>query len=279
MELLKAECAAAEPGERCVRHGRAGQIVILLVLAAPLAALVARHELVLGGLGNVTWVGWLGLAPLLAVCVPVYAVILVAAIQITRRAFSPANWLMRLSPAGLTLNLRSFQNAHFPAPEHVVVRLSWREVACVREARDVTPVRDPDQSARRERWLQIELAGVDTGPIAAAVKAERERRGPETKRFGITSRTRFGHVPVFVATPGILRTDWMGKSLLPEFERYTRVEELHVFNLNDTPDLAARLAELVRRGDELAAVQLARQELGLTLGEAREHVRSLQDAA
>jgi hypothetical protein len=130
------------------------------------------------------------------------------------------------------------------------------------------------------RWIQLELVGVGTAPLEAAVRAERERRGPDTRRLGITSRMRFGHVPVFVPAPGIVRLDWLGRGLLRALEAHTTAAEPLELDLRAEPDLDRRLADLVRRGDRVRAIALAQREQGLSLLAAREHVDALgRDAA
>lgn len=275
MEFLRADERTSEPGEQVFRHPPLGPVVLLLVLAAPLAAALLAGQGLLASARAFPWYGWLGLAPLLLVVGLVYAVALQGAAQAARRAFLSSNWLLRVSAEGLTLNLRSFQNAHFPKDGPTVVRIPWREIACVREARDVTPRKGRGASHQSSRWLELELAGVDTTALERLITAERERKGPETKTLGVTSSGRFGHVPVFVSSPGVLRTDWLGARMLRALGAHARLAERRSFELGPGVAAEARIEALLKRGDRLAAIELARRELGLSLVDARVHVQGL----
>jgi hypothetical protein len=275
MELLRSGEVRPEVGERMFRHGRLGPLCLLAALLAPYVLLGLAHAQLLEIAAALPWFAWFLLAPVVLVGKLLYALVLLSAAQVVRRSFLPTNWLLRVSPAGLVLHLRSFQNTHFPEDGPTVARFAWSEVARVREARDVTRYQKQDGVPPPTRWLQIELAGVDTGRLEGLVRAERERRGPETKHFGITSRGRFGHVPVFVASPGVLRIDWLGAGPLRAFAPHAAVEERLEFDLEHVPDLDARLADLVRRGARLEAVQLARRQLGVSLIEARDLLDTL----
>lgn len=275
MEFLRADERPSEPGERVFRHHPLGPVVLLLALAAPLAAPWVLRDGLLASARALPWYGWLGLAPILLLVGLVYAVALQGAAQSARRAFLDSNWLLRVSAAGLTLNLRSFQNAHFPKDGPTVVRIPWHEIACVREARDVTPRKGRGASHQSSRWLELELVGVDTTALERLITAERERKGPESKTLGVTSSGRFGHVPVFVSSPGVVRTDWLGARMLHALGAHARLEERRSFELGAGIGAEARIEALLKRGDRLAAIELARRELGLALVDARAHVQSL----
>lgn len=277
MELLRADERPHEPGERVFRHSPLGPLVALLCLLTPLvlALGIVQNPAGMGaGIGTLPWFAWLGLAPLLFCGALLYALVLAVLGGAALASLRPSNWLVRVSPAGLVLNLRSYQNAHFPHDGPTVVRIPWSEVARVREVREAVEA-SHDEGVRTMRWLQIELAGADTRVLERLVTAERERKGPETRRLGVTTSGRSGHVPVFVASAGILRTDWLGVRVLGALAAHaTRAERL-TLDTDAGDDLATRLDALLRRGDRMAAVVLARRELGLSLAEARAHVRDL----
>lgn len=280
MEFLHADQVESEPGERIFRHGRLGPLVLFGIFGAPLCVALFVAGVMLSSSGSVPWYAWLVLGPVLLVLGLIFLVVIFTLAQAAWRSFLPSNWVMRVSPAGLVLNLRSFQNSHFPQDGPTVVRFPWPEVACAREARDVTRQKSSDESHWQTRWLQIELVRTDTNALEALIRAERERRGPRTKRLGITSSGRSNHVPVFVASPGVLRTDWLGRGMLRALEKHVSLAERQDFGGVDLqPDVGARLAELVRRGDTFAAIALARRGLGLSLSEAHQRVRSLEREA
>lgn len=281
MDLLRADELVAEPGERIFRHSALGPALLFLVLLAPIGVALLAREQLLEAARALPWLAWLVIAPLALLAVLVHGLVLTAMAQATRRAFLASNWLLRVSPTALVLNLRSYQNAHFPSDGPTVVRLRWSEIARVREVRDVTRPGPRSSGRRTTRWLQIELATLDparspagTSALERIVTAERERKGPESKRLGVTSRARFGHVPVFVAGPGILRTDWLGRGMLRALGAHTTTAERLDFDLAHASDGQARIQALIERGDRLAASELARTELGLSLVDARAHVQA-----
>jgi hypothetical protein len=274
VELLHADSLAPEPGERVFRHGRIAPLFVLALLAAPacLALFVAGVRVSARGL---PWYGWVVGAPLALVLGGLYLLILSAAAQVARRAWLPSNWSVRLAPSLLVLNLRSYQNAHFPHDGPTVARLALREIARVREVPDVTPSAEPESPSTRRRWLELELASVDTTVLERILRAERERPGPATRVLGVKSRTRFHHVTVQLHAPGVLRIEWLGKPLVRALAAAgLPLGERRDVDLAKThgPDLDAHLAELVHRGDRMAAITLARAELGLSLHAARERI-------
>jgi len=270
VELLHAAFLRPEPGERVFRHPRLGYLLLLPFVCAPLGVAL----LLVPALDALPWGAWLLLGPVFAFAGALYALVLGSTLQSARRAFGRANWLLRLSPAGLVLNLRSFQNAHFPQDGPTIARLAWSEVARAREVRELAP-RGERQASVTTRWLQLELAGVDTAPLEALVRAERERPGPAWRFLGITGRSRSGHVPVWVAAPGVLRCSWPGREALRALEASVSHAEPLVLAPDAQPDVEQRLAELVRRGERLRAIAHARAELGLSTTDARARIDEL----
>lgn len=282
MRLLRARELQPMPGERVFRHSRLGPLVLWCAFAAPLAFLVQASGTVLATLRELPWYAWLVLGPFVLGVGALYALPLAFLAATAQRAFGPSNWLVRVAPDGLALNLRSYQNAHFPDDAPSVLWLDWSELACVREARDVTPVEDSRETPGRTRWLELELApGTETTALADAVRHERERRGPERRRLGITSRSRSGHVPVFVPEPGRVHVDWLGHALLGELARHAIRAERRTLDRRSRAGapLEERLLELVRRGDGLAAIRLLRDEERLSLLEAKQRLDSLSRRA
>jgi hypothetical protein len=278
VELLHADQVVPEPGERVFRHGRVGPLVLVAIVAAPLCAAVALSGRVADAARELPWPAWILVAPFGLLGGLLYLVCLSAVAQVARRAWLPSNWSVRIAPGRILLNVRSFQNAHFAHDGPTVVRLELREIARAREVRDVTPLHGRAGPVVRAHWLELELAGADTTVLERIVRAERERPGPETRFLGIRSRTRFRHVPLHVAAPGVLRVEWLGRALPRALAAAgVALAARHDLDLAQThgPDLDARLAELVRRGDRMAAITLARTELGLSLRETRDLVERM----
>lgn len=278
MRLLRAREFTPLPDERIFRPSRLGPFVLWCVFAAPLAFLLAHAGAVLDELRDFPWYAWLVLGPVAATGGGLYALLLTFLAATVQRSLGPACWLARVAPGGLALNLRSFQNAHFPDDAPTVLILDWSELAAVREVRDVTPPARGEESHARTRWLELELvAGSASAALAEAVRLERERPGPERKFLGLSSRSRSGHVPVFVPEPGRIHTDWHGRALLRALAHHVALGERRTIDRRapaGTP-LETRVSELVRRGESLAAIRLVRGEERLSLREAKERVEAL----
>jgi len=202
--------------------------------------------------------------------------------QVAYRAMLPSNWLLRVAPAGLLLNLRSYQNPHFPCDGPTVVRFTWPELARARKVveRSTRRGKHGHETLVRKSWVELELAVTDTGELERLIAAERNRPGPERSFLGIRGRSRSNHVPVFVERPGVLRMDWVGGGVLRALERHLALGPRLTIDLDRQPgDLDARLCALLARGNRFAALELARRELGLSLSEAKGHMEELERQA
>ena len=282
MEILSADFFCREAGERVFRHGLTGPMVMwaLFVLPLPLA-FHARGQL-LEVAGSLPWPAWFVIAPMALACGGLWLVCLHAIGQVAYRAMLPSNWLMRVSPAGLVLNLRSYQNAHFPGDGPTVVRLAWPEIARARKVVERSTRRGQrgHETLERKSWIELELAGGETGEVARLVATERERPGPERSFLGLRSRSRSNHVPVFVERPGVLRVDWVGGDPLRVLGQHVQVGPKLTLDLDKQPgDVDTRLRTLLARGNRLAAYELARNEIGLSLAEAKRRVEELDRKA
>ncbi|NOT30489.1 MAG: hypothetical protein HOP15_08590 [Planctomycetes bacterium] len=282
MELLREDQVRPELGERVFRHGVFGPFVLWCFLAAPLAVgFVLRAELTRGA-GALPWFVWLLLGPVVLLGGLLYSLCLVASAQVVSRALRPTNWLLRVSAKGLVLKLRSFQNAHFPTDGPTVARIPWSELAAARRVRESVEHDLVRRGQTVTSWLELELSHAqDSEELARVLAHERERPAPQSSFLGIKSRTRFGHVPVFVARPGVVRVDWLGRGVLRALAAHVTLGQTQKLDLAVAPDgktpleLDTRLRELWRRGERIGAMSLARRELGLSLTDAREHVERL----
>jgi hypothetical protein len=87
-------------------------------------------------------------------------------------------------------------------------------------------------------------------------------------------------VPVFVERPGVLRIEWVGGDPLRALGQHVEVGPKLTLDLDRrSGDFEARLRGLLVRGDRLAAVELVRNELGLSLSDARRRVEELEHKA
>lgn len=264
MKLLRAGEVHRDRRDLVFRHGRAGGVVLLAFLAAPLVAVVALSGEPVRG---VPWYVWVVASPLIAIVGLVLLVALLAAAEAVWRSFGAANWHARINGPALFFNLRSYQNAHFPDDAPSVVRFELSEIA---SARRVTG-----------RWIELELRGVDTAELAAAARFERERPGPERKRLGIRGSSRFQHVTLQVTDAGRVRVLDVGAGLRRALRRQVKFAEASESDIDreHSGDLDGRLRALIARGETLAATALLRSEKGVSLSEAKKTVDELRRAA
>ena len=239
MELLSADMVQREPGERILRHGVLGPMTMWAVFALPAFLALHWRAEVAASLASFPWVAWLVVAPMVLFGVAFWLLCLFTIGQVAYRAMLPTNWLLRASTAGLVLNLRSFQNAHFPNDGPTVVRLAWPEIGAARKVSEWSSRRDGSgtRTIERKRWLEIELASVDTRELEALVARERTRPGPEGSFLGLRGRSRSSHVPVFVARPGAVRVEWLGGALEALRERVEIRQPLKLDLDRQTPDV------------------------------------------
>ena len=281
MRLLRAEKLKPDRRELVFRHHRVGPLVLAAVLAAPTAALAALRGVQLEG---PPWYVWLGLGPVLALAGLVWLLGLWTAVQVAWRACSPANWYARISGPAVYVNLRSYQNAHFPDDAPTVARIEFAEIAGARRVRErwtEAGSNGESDTACTRRWIEFELRGADTAALAAAALHERERPGPEGRLLGVRGSTRYQHVTVLVTESGRVRLLDLGRGLrraLGERVRFAADRELDLDRAGGG-GLDERLRALIARGNTLAATRLVHSEMKVPLGEAKRFVDELRRAA
>jgi hypothetical protein len=230
-------------------------------------AILIGFVLVLWHFG-VHWLFWGVVAVLAALLVPSFIADALA-------KFRSTNWLLRLGPDGLWINLRSYQNHHLPdAP--TVLYLRYEEIASARRHIDTwtTPARPSATTATHWKLesLELSLASGETTAIAKALVDERGRRS------GIKGT----HQAVTVPAAGVVRIAWRGHgndvvppltrvleelSLRVEVDEPTRTDRAHWLKLSEA-ELDELVAHLVRSGDDLAASQLLMRRRGCSATEA-----------
>lgn len=279
MRLFRPDAFPRDRRDLVFRHGRIGGIVMWVLLAAPFAFVATNWSHLIRGL---PWFAWLAVAPIALIVGLVMSVALVSLTQAVLRSFSAENWHARMRSTSIDWNLRSYQNAHFPADAPTIVRIEFSEVASVRRVRE----RREERGTKRRtvhtlRWLEFELRDVDTTALAAAIAFERDRPAPESKFLGITSRGRFHHVPILVTEEGRVRTLDISAALRKALQRRVPFgEPLNTdLDLAPTRDLDSRLRLLIARGETLAAVSLVRSEMDVSLKDAKDFVDDLRNAA
>ncbi len=262
--------APLAPGTRTFRHNPVGDLVMGLVFGLGVLGLGygVWHEA-----GRVPALLWLVVGPVALISGALMALVSSTTLRSFRDGLRASNWLARVGPHGLHLNLRSYRNAEGAAAGPTVVLLSFGEIARMARLIEwrVEAARDGGRVKRRGSYLALDLAGVDTTALSAAVEAERRREAPARKGFVSTSSTKHHHVPVLCPTPETIRVDWH-RGLYRALAKRVAVAPRRVANLDDTLaglPLEERVAALVRRGERFSAIRLLRTERGLSETGAR----------
>ena len=73
-----------------------------------------------------------------------------------KSSLQPSNWLVRLSPEHILIKFRSYQNAHYPDTDPVVIDLSWHDIDWVRKTRE-TSQKDHGDSAVTEFFTYLDI--------------------------------------------------------------------------------------------------------------------------
>ena len=188
------------------------------------------------------------------------------------------------------VQVRSYLNHRFSGDDPTVVFIPYQAIRSARLARGTRTIPDSDSpsglTTQPLRLLELELAG-DTALLARALTAERARCGPEWRQHGGRSG-RYQHQPVRLVSPTTLQLEWevvpSRETLLellrphstiePEVDRTQ--ESLEALRALTRDEQEARLLELSERGQDLAAITLARQLYGYDLTRAKAFVDGLR---
>ena len=206
------------------------------------------------------------------------------------KALRSTNWLLRIAPDGLWINLRSYQNRDF-APAATVLFVPNREIAGVGQHSVKRSERTSDGTAAwTDGYLDVRLTGPAPEEVGAEIAEERRRTVSRAYLGGfVTSRGRNNHVPVTVPMENVLRLAWRGrfdfvvpslKKTLRELAANCTIDEAIVIGrvdlttLNDA-EVDQLILDRVENGDTLGAVKLLHEKRGYTLYDAKKFVDGL----
>ncbi len=252
----------------CCRQSPLRGLVAGLIFCAILigSVLLLRH-------GGFPWFVWVWCAVWAALCVPWLLADALA-------KFRSTNWLLRLGPDGLWINLRSYQNRRLPEAA-TVLHLPYREIATARRHLETWSTPSEPTSLAGTHWrqesLELSLASGETREIAKALADERGRR----------AAVKGTHQAVTVPAAGVVRIAWRGPGddvvpplprVLDELGRRIHVGEPTRTDYGDwsrmgEAELGRLVAQLVRSGDDLEAARLLRRRRGYSSTEAHKFVK------
>lgn len=263
---------------------------------------VFRHPRLLA---SIIWLG--GLAAVVAMLFNAYtgkfkpgyifgpglALFLLLTLRFVTARFHPSNWLVRSNETGLYVQYRSYLNYELPPDDFSVLFLSYGEIASARLVRERVTAPDPSQQHGNEtqylHYVELEIPG-HTDNVISALGSEQSESAPMKKRwYGGSSSTLYRDYPVSMNTPPFLRIHWNvlpgAKDFLETLRPYTVIADpihltedfTHLQSLN-REEQQEKLRDLVRRGQVINAVYIARQLYGCGLAEAKQMIDALQSA-
>jgi hypothetical protein len=204
-----------------------------------------------------------------------------------RAALQPTNWLLRCNQTGIIIHFRSYQNWRLPSNGPQAVSLDYSEIAWVKTVKErrISPGLGGDNGAqaRQMTFLDFGLANPDTVALEQHLRAELGF-SPE----GVMISRDY---PVQALPGGIIELGWTG--IHPSATKAIRYLSQHIkiadadtrsLNLTHQSKLTpaeenGKILELIKSGDELAAIKLIQQIYRCSLGDAHDRVKKLKEGA
>ena len=274
MRLLRLRDVEIGPNDRVFRHSR------LLALTVWLAGLAAAVAMIFHAYTAKWFPGY--------IFGPFLLLFLLLTIGFVTARFHPSNWLVRTNQTGMYVQYRSYLNYELPADDPSVVFLSYGEIASARLIHEHvdTPDISRQNTTQRQylRYVELELPG-DTKALASALDSEHGEQAPVKKRWYGSSSTLYRDYPVNLTAP-FLRIRWdvapRAKKFLEMLRQYTVItddvylkEDFSKLQSLDKEKQQEKLRELVRRGQNMTAIYIARRLYGCGLSEAKQMVEHL----
>ncbi len=278
MRLLRLRDVEIGPNDRVFRHPR------LLALIVWLAGFVGVTAMLFNAYTGKFKAGY--------IFGPFFSLFLLLTLRFVTARFHPSNWLVRTNDTGLYVQYRSYLNYEFPADDPSVVFISYGEIASARliHERVETPdaMRQNTTQTQYLRYVELELTG-DPKALAGALDSEQSEEAPVEKHWYGSSATLYRDYPVTMTPPPFLRIHWNvapgAKKFLEALRPYTVIadpisltEDFTRLQYLNREQQQEKLRDLVRRGQTITAVYLARQLYGCGLTEAKQMVDGLQRA-
>jgi len=278
MRVLQLRDVETGPNDRVFRHSRLPALIVWLAGFAGVAAML------FGAYAGKFKPGY--------IFGPFFALFLLLTLRFVTARFHPSNWLVRMNETGLYVQYRSYLNYQLPADETSVAFISYGEIASARLVRERVRVPDAMQqnatTTQYLRYIELELAG-DTTALAKALDSEQSKQAPVEKRWYGSSATLYRDYPARMTAPPFLRIRWdvwpRAKKFLEMLRPCTVIadpisltEDFTRLRYLKPEEQQEKLRDLVRRGQVITAVYIARQLHGCGLAEAKQMVDGLQNA-
>jgi hypothetical protein len=223
---------------------------------------------------------------------PFLLLFLLLTLRFVTARFHSSNWLVRANETGLYVQYRSYLNYELPPDDPSVLFFSYGEIASARiiHERVDTPDWRRQNTLQRQylRYIELELPG-DGKALANALDSEHGEQAPVQKHWYGSSSTLYRDYPVTMATPPFMRIRWnvapRAKKFLEMLRPYTVIadpisltEDFTRLRYLNREEQQEKLRDLIRRGQNMTAVYIARKLYGCSLSEAERMVDGLQRA-
>ncbi|MCR4336412.1 MAG: hypothetical protein NUV91_01200 [Candidatus Omnitrophica bacterium] len=199
--------------------------------------------------------------------------------------FRPTNWLIKFDEQQLMIKFRSYLNYHFDPLEIQIFSIPLKNIEFCRSL--IEKIETPSYQQRKRlkvnHYIQFQIKPmVDLSELKKYLQNEKMKKAPS----GRWNRTKHLHFPVCVDDQSII-VDWQGvspliKESLKIFAQNIKIKDqmikdLSYHSLNDLTkeEINKRVQKLVRQGDQMGAIRLARRALRLNIHEAKEHIEKL----
>ena len=291
------------PGDLVAREAWVGRLMV----AAILLALGCGVPVFAGGAASSEWnfglSAW-AVFDLVFASIGVLVVVVVSLVSLLAgfgflteglAALKPGNWVLRAGADGLYIKLRRFSDHRLPKDDPIVAYIPRRELRWLRGhgqlARQVDKSGEvsshEDDALGRQRYLEIALHGGGAREIEERLEGERALWCP-TFIKGVRAKAK--GAAVSVRPDGVLRIDWTTKGtrlrprLAETLERLARdyppapeleTEQAQAKDLGRAAQ-EQRLLDMLRQGNTIDAVIVAKDLYGFTTTEAKRFLDELQ---
>jgi hypothetical protein len=203
------------------------------------------------------------------------------------RSLQSTNWLLRIGPDCLLINIRSYANCDF-APARTVVELPVNDIKSVGDHIQNRIDHNADRNVRvTERFLDMRCSQPVAAESRAEIAEERRRYARGTAIGGlVTYSSRAGHHSVTVPEDDLIRIAWRNQCdwIIPSLSRTLRAlqgrvsiaDAVHTDNGDPEKCSADQLDQLILRlaesDDRLATIKLLKSQRGYSTNAAKEFV-------
>jgi hypothetical protein len=206
----------------------------------------------------------------------------VVVFQVAVSATKPTNWLVALSEDAFYLNLRAARNADVVTDETTVLRFGSEEIVSVGKVREVRrEKRGKNRHTTVTSYIELQVTGCEPDELEVAIETERERKGATQRVIGVEISGTHHNLPAFTLEPNKIRVKWNARlfdALGARFE-VEPAQEIDLSELMASMSPEGRVRALALRGQRMQAMVLARRELGLKMGPAKELVKTVLKSA